>query len=331
MTEYERGAYSPYDDEELAFDPREMRRRRPVPLTLIASVTVLGILGVAAALFYQSGIRGANEPPRAVGTPVGKFKSMVIQPDAKAADPAALDVYDPSKTPDQPGQTAQPVYVPDPEQPQPRPVAAQPPVAPVTARALPAAAKPPAYASIDDAAAAADAAPPARAAKAPVKAISLAKNASDPAEATPVRAAPKAKATAAAAPAARASVATPAPAPKTLLARAQLAKASTAKAQTPSGLNASKPIKTAAAKPADKGGSGVVQIGAFSSKALADQEFAKIRARFGTFVSGRSTHVEGVQKGTSTLYRAAFTGFSKAQAQAFCDALRGGGHACIVR
>ena len=92
------------------------------------------------------------------------------------------------------------------------------------------------------------------------------------------------------------------------------------------------PIKTAAAdKAAAAGGPGAVQIGAFSSKALAEQEFAKVRSGFAKFTAGRSTHVESVQKGSATLYRAAFTGFSKTQAGAFCSALKAAGRACIVK
>ena len=95
------------------------------------------------------------------------------------------------------------------------------------------------------------------------------------------------------------------------------------------------PIKTADAnrptRPPPPGGTGAVQIGAYSSKALAEQEFAKVRSGFAKFTSGRATHVEGVQKGSSTLYRAAFTGFSKDQATAFCVALKAAGRACIVK
>ena len=94
------------------------------------------------------------------------------------------------------------------------------------------------------------------------------------------------------------------------------------------------PVKVAVAdKTADKaaGGADAVQIGAYSSKALAEQEFAKVRSGFAKFTSGRGVHVEPVAKGSATLYRAAFTGFSKAQATAFCGALKAAGRACIVK
>ena len=123
----DRGAYTPFSREQLAFDPRDTRRRRPVPLTLMASAVVLVALGGAALMFYQSGVRGRNEPPRAIGTPVGSFKTPAA-PDAKPADAnasgsGALDVYVQDRP--EPG-SAQPVYTPAPEQPAPRTAEAQP-------------------------------------------------------------------------------------------------------------------------------------------------------------------------------------------------------------
>jgi hypothetical protein len=292
----DRGAYTPFSREQLAFDPRDTRRRRPVPLTLMASAVVLVALGGVALMFYQSGVRGRNEPPRAIGTPVGSIKTPPAASDAKPVDPnapasGALDVYVQDRS--EPG-AAQPVYTPAPEQPAPRTAEAQP--APQTvAQAAPRVASPPppakaapAYPSIEAAADAAETAPPA-----PLK---------------------------------PAKVATPKP---TAFAAAQPAK--------PKPDAKAAPVKVAAAdkaatdKAATAGGSGAVQIGAYSSKALADQEFAKVKASFAKFTSGRGTHVEPVQKGAATLYRAAFTGFSKTQATAFCGALKAAGRACIVK
>ena len=129
----DRGAYTPFSRDQLAFDPRDVRRRRPAPLTLMASAVVLVAMAGAALMFYQSGVRGRNEPPRAIGTPVGSIKTPAVQ-DAKPADGGALDVYVQDRP--EPG-AAQPVYTPAPEQPAPRsPAEAQP--APQTAsRAAP--------------------------------------------------------------------------------------------------------------------------------------------------------------------------------------------------
>ncbi|HWE46832.1 MAG TPA: SPOR domain-containing protein [Caulobacteraceae bacterium] len=274
----DRGAYTPFSRDQLAFDPRGLQRRRPVPLTLMLSAVVLVAMAGAALLFYQSGVRGRNEPPRAVGTHVGSIKTP---PPAPAGPPAekGIDVY----VQDRPESAAgQPVYTDAPEQPQPR-VAETQAAPPPVARTAPKAA--PDYPTVDAAVAAAETAPPP-----PLK---------------PARAV------------------TPKP----------VAVAAVALARARPDLRAAIPaVKTAdATAKSVPGGGQVVQIGAYSSKALAEQEFSKVRAGFAKYTSGRATHVEGVQKGSATLYRAAFTGFSKAQAAAFCGALKAAGRACIVK
>jgi hypothetical protein len=303
MTDTDRGVYTPYSRDELAFDPREARRRRPVPLTLMASAFVLVALGGAAVMFYQSGVRGRNEPPRAVGTQVGSIKTPPTQ-DAKPVDPA-LDVYVVDRN--EPG-ADQPTYTPGPEQPQPRdavPAAVEPPPATTPAAKPVVAAN--AYQAVD-AAPDADAPPPAKPAKVAKKVVV--------ADTTPAKAdtlEPHAWVTGGA------DVATPVAAP--------VKAKDAAKAKVAAKGKDAKADKAAAVA----GGSEAVQIGAYSSKALAEQEFAKVRGGFGKFVSGRSTHVESVKHGSATLYRAAFTGFSKHQAQAFCGALKAAGRACIVK
>jgi hypothetical protein len=287
----DRGAYTPFSRDQLAFDPRDMRRRRPVPLTLMASAVVLVAMAGAALMFYQSGVRGRNEPPRAIGTKVASIKTPVA-PDAKpAADAGQLDVYVQDRP--EPG-AAQPVYTPPPEQPSPRDALAAKPAVQAAPAAVPQVAprvatapkSSTAYPSLEAAADAAETAP------LPPPVVKKAAG-SKLAAAAPVKAAP----------------AKPVPA------------------------KAAAPIKTAdtSGKTAAAGGAQAVQIGAYSSKALADQEFAKVRASFGKFTSGRGVHVEPVQKGSATLYRAAFTGFSKTQATAFCGALKAAGRACIVK
>jgi outer membrane biosynthesis protein TonB len=291
MSDPDRGAYTPPHHDRLAFDPRSTQRRRPVPMTLLASGAVLVLMAGGAVLFYQSGVRGPNEPPRAVGTPLGKFKTAAV-PDAKPAD-AALDIY----VQDRPsaGAPGQPVFTPDPEQPQPR-----------AAVALTQASEPEVP----------RAAPPA-----PVKAVPLKRLAS----ANDENAAVEAQKPAPVKPKGAKLAAQDAAPAKPVAQKASLAAKPKPKADTAS---TAKTTKTAAAATT---GAAAVQIGAFSSKSLADQEFGKVRATFAKYVSGKSKHIDTVQRGGATLYRAAYTGFSKAEAQAFCGALKAAGRACIIK
>lgn len=99
---------------------------------------------------------------------------------------------------------------------------------------------------------------------------------------------------------------------------------------------APKPATTtvaAAPKPAAvAGGSASVQIGAFSSQALADSEWTKAVGVAPGLAAGKGKRVEAVQKGTSTLYRTQVTGFSsRADAAAFCDKLKAAGKSCFVK
>jgi hypothetical protein len=75
-----------------------------------------------------------------------------------------------------------------------------------------------------------------------------------------------------------------------------------------------------------------VQIGAYSSEALAAKGWSDLDAAFAAGMSGKGKHFEPVTKDGKTLYRAAVTGFgSKAEATAFCGKLKAAGHACIVK
>ena len=75
-----------------------------------------------------------------------------------------------------------------------------------------------------------------------------------------------------------------------------------------------------------------MQIGAFSSQALADSEWNKAVAVAPGVAAGKGKKVEAVQKGTSTLYRTQVTGFaSRAEASAFCDKLKAAGKNCFVK
>jgi cell division protein FtsN len=83
------------------------------------------------------------------------------------------------------------------------------------------------------------------------------------------------------------------------------------------------------AKPAVKA---VVQIGSFSSEALATAAFHDAARLGGGKMSGKAMRLVPIEKGDVTLYRVAATGFtSKEDAQAVCDSLKAAGKACFVR
>ena len=80
------------------------------------------------------------------------------------------------------------------------------------------------------------------------------------------------------------------------------------------------------------GGSAAVQIGAFSSTAVADREYAAVAARFPSFARNATKRVQEVTASNgSTVYRTTFTGLSAADARAFCAAIQAGGGDCLVR
>jgi hypothetical protein len=92
------------------------------------------------------------------------------------------------------------------------------------------------------------------------------------------------------------------------------------------------PVEKAEAPAPAAGGSSAVQIGAFSSTALADREYAAVAARFPQFAQGAGKRVQEVTASNgSTVYRTTFTGLSRERATAFCAALRGAGRDCLVR
>lgn len=87
-----------------------------------------------------------------------------------------------------------------------------------------------------------------------------------------------------------------------------------------------KPVK------AREPGRAAVQIGAYSSAALADSGWTNTAARFPAFVAGKARRVERVERDGQTFYRASVEGFSdKPAAQAFCDALKTQGRDCLVK
>jgi SPOR domain len=297
MSEHERGAYAPPTEASLHFDARQpVRGASPIPFTLIISILVL--LGLAAAIFvfYRSGVRQAGQPPQAVGAPVNGMKAPPPA-EAQPQDPAAgLQIYKSEDgqpySPDQ--KTVR--FAPPPEQPEARPQPGPPAPAIVVTQAAAAASAPALRPSIP-------AQPPVAATPAPPATAEI------PASKPLPSPAPKAEA-----PAAKAVAAKPAP-----------AKPGPAKPG---------PTKAAAATPAPAAEHGVaaVQIGAFSSQALADKGWSDAAAIAKGAVAGKGKSIEKVDKDGHTLFRTQVTGFaSRADAAAFCARLKAAGKACFVK
>jgi hypothetical protein len=272
----QRGAYTPQQEAPLQFDPRTPAARRPMPMALIASGTLLVMLVAAVAMYYSRGVRGENEPPRPVGEPVSVLKSAP-QAGAQPADAADGDVYAPQNV--VAGKV--PTFAAAPEAPKPRPA----PLAPQ------------------------------RLTVQTVSPLAIPK----PAPALKVAAAPPPAAAGAAPPTVAKTFITPKPDTAT----------TKYAAAAPTGAKPAPDKRFAAAAPA----SGVrVQIGAFSSAALADKGYADVSTLMGLSIGGKGKHVEPVDKDGHTLYRTSVTGFSdRAAAAAFCDALKAKGKICFVK
>jgi cell division septation protein DedD len=118
----------------------------------------------------------------------------------------------------------------------------------------------------------------------------------------------------------------PPPAPK--VAKAQPTPLAAAKAK-PAKLEP----KAAAPAPAAKAsGVAAVQIGAFSSQALADKGWSDAAAISPGAAAGKGKSVEKVDVNGKTLFRTQVTGFaSRDAAKAFCDKLKAAGKACFVK
>lgn len=93
------------------------------------------------------------------------------------------------------------------------------------------------------------------------------------------------------------------------------------------------PVAAAPVKPAPAaGGAASVQIGAFSSQALADKGWNDAAAVAPGLAAGKGKRVEQVDKDGKTLFRTTVTGFaSRADATAFCDRLKASGKSCFVK
>ncbi len=134
------------------------------------------------------------------------------------------------------------------------------------------------------------------------------------------------------APAARPSTSASAPAP-TIESLASAAATSTTPTLRPAPAVAPAPPTPAPAAAASPAAPGLlVQIGAYSSPALADKGWNDVARLLPGQMVGRTKRVEPVPKGSDTLYRAYIGGFGdKAEAVAFCADLKAAGHACFVK
>jgi cell division protein FtsN len=80
------------------------------------------------------------------------------------------------------------------------------------------------------------------------------------------------------------------------------------------------------------GGITVAQIGAFSSRQLAEGAWSRLASTFPTFLSGKTARIEPVTVNGEQLYRTSIQGFSsEAQARATCAELMARSQACFVR
>jgi hypothetical protein len=304
MTDQDRGAYTPQTDAPLAFDARYSRGSgdRPVPWTLVISGVVLVTLIAALAFFYRGGVRHAGDAPAVVGASVAETKSAPSG-QAAASDPAAgLQVYKAEATPaHEGGPPVAATLAPAPE---------APTVRPVTAAPIDEAKLRPAQGDAAAGAAAQAAAPrPVALPAAPVAAGAAAAP-----KAVAVKTAPKPASVTAAATTADAAAK---PAKPVKLAPVTLAKA----AVQPKALDAEIPT-----------GAPVVQIGAFSSNALALKGWSDVAVVMQGRMSGKTRKVEMAEVNGKTFYRGFVGGFaSKSAAQAFCASLKAAGKGCMVK
>ncbi len=316
MTNQDRGAYAPQADAPLTFDARSRGGggRRPMPMTLIGSVVVLAVLGAAGFMFYRSGSHQAAPPP--VGAALGPIKSA---PDAASQphDPGAgLDVYSPQNVPT--AAAKPPAFAPSPEQPMPRP--APKPVqiaAAAPAPGLKVEAVKPAPVHL---------APPAAPAKSAVVASTktVTTTTTKPLLA---KAAHSQKVDKVETKTAGAAVTT-----TTTTKTKPVAIAAAVASSKPDQADDAAPPALAALQTASGSGGSAVQIGAFSSAALADKGYGDVAAKMAGEMGGHSKAVEPLSRDGRTLYRTTVRGFSDhAAAAAFCASLKAKGAACIVK
>jgi cell division protein FtsN len=93
-----------------------------------------------------------------------------------------------------------------------------------------------------------------------------------------------------------------------------------------------KPKPAAAAPSAPAAGEPLVQIGAFSSAALAEKGWNDTALVLPGKMAGKTSKVEKAERDGKTFYRAFVGGFSShGEAVSFCAALKAAGKQCMVR
>ncbi len=93
-----------------------------------------------------------------------------------------------------------------------------------------------------------------------------------------------------------------------------------------------KPTAPAVAPKPASGGAAMVQIGAFSSAAMADRGWNDAASVAPGLAAGKGKRVEEIDRDGQILYRTSVTGFaSRAEAQTFCERLKGAGKSCFVK
>ena len=91
-------------------------------------------------------------------------------------------------------------------------------------------------------------------------------------------------------------------------------------------------MKTTALRPASAvlPGTNLVQLGAYDSPDVARQEWARLEARFESFLLGKQRVIQSAQGGGRTFYRLRAVGFADiSDARRFCAALTAEGAGCI--
>ena len=350
MTDYDRGAYTPQTDAPLAFDPRRPSDRRPMPMALIGSGVVLAVLLAGVAMVYRGGVRHAGESPRPVGEPVMAVKTAPPPSSQTAANASgstsSLDVYNAGEgsatgpAANTVAATPAPTFAPPAEQPSARPAPSPATVAMLSKPSAPTHIErrptPTESAAVEPAPAKVAAAPAKKTPAVVSKTVASSdvgttetKTASLTPPHHPVLRSKLDESELAAAGATR-TEASDADTDASTTAKPAVHKAKPAKLAAADPIGALVTSSTAAAAaPSSKS---VVQIGAFSSSALADKGYADVSATLPGKMGGKAKHVQPLDKDGTTLYRTWLSGFAtRADAQAFCEALKAKGKTCLVK
>lgn len=283
-------------------DHRQRSPRGPAPITLIVSLLLLLGVGGGVLYMYRSGVKPGDAASRSLGKPLGDVRGPA-PPGASAGDSASgLSI-----SRDDPGAgSSVPTLAPSPEDPLPPPTSVAPSAVPVTPPAGPTQPSPGAALAV------------------PAPSSTSASSISPPPP-PPRDAAGSAHRTAP----------QTADRPQSI---DQLLEGQTAGEKTKVDKIRAERIKADKARVAmpdlgakDAAGPVLIQIGAFSSGRLADQEWSRAAALAPGPMAGKGKRVVPVTKDGETLYRTSITGFSsRDQAVELCDRLKAAGGHCFV-